>query len=500
MSMKLKPLALYRRVSRLGGRKDEGYISLDVQTEKASAVAGLFGRVIGQVYTDENLSGGSLDRPAFIEAMAAVRDGQAGGIVVATLDRFSRDVYDAMALIRELHEAGGVLICADLDEVVAPGMDDNALLILLVKLWQAQSERTRKADAFRDAVSRAINEGRHLHDTFGYRKQVNSKGARQSTALEPDPTQAPAVVAIMEMRSKSWSWSRICAAMDRMHPLADGHWTHGKVARIAANDVYIGTARWGDVVKPNAHKAIVAGDLFAKVQKAKGVKPKGTEEGYPLTGLVRCVNCSRVMRSTTSRGVRYYTCPAPGKMKGGDCPARTLIGADELDGLVRDWFVANFIDRTVVGGDDDATMEALEEAFGVADEHYRYVVKMAARAQGDEREIWQSELDDASAARTAARDQRDEHRARLDGFRMAEELDADGVESMSADELRALLAHAIEAIFVRKSDVWREPVSERIVAINAPGQTPAANLPGRRLKNVAPVAFRPPTGAGIAAA
>ncbi len=65
---------------------------------------------------DLDESGGKLDRPGLQEALHRVESGESGGIIVAWLDRLSRDSEHAHALVRRIDAAGGRVYARD-----APG-------------------------------------------------------------------------------------------------------------------------------------------------------------------------------------------------------------------------------------------------------------------------------------------------------------------------------------------------------------------------------------------
>ncbi len=55
----------YIRVSRVGGREGEGYISPDVQRESIEAYASELGGSIAAWHDDQDFSGGNTERPGF---------------------------------------------------------------------------------------------------------------------------------------------------------------------------------------------------------------------------------------------------------------------------------------------------------------------------------------------------------------------------------------------------------------------------------------------------
>jgi len=84
----------YIRVSRVGGRQGEGYISPKVQREAIEKYAAELDGEIVAWHQDEDYSGGNTDRPDFQAALERLRDGASDGIVVMAIDRFARSVAD----------------------------------------------------------------------------------------------------------------------------------------------------------------------------------------------------------------------------------------------------------------------------------------------------------------------------------------------------------------------------------------------------------------------
>jgi site-specific DNA recombinase len=70
-------------------------------------------------------------------------------------------------------------------------------------------------------------------------------------------------------------------------------WNHNSIRDILMNDLYIGTYRWGDIVKENNHTPIISETLFKKAQKTiKGRALDRHRVGkFVLTGLLKCGHC-----------------------------------------------------------------------------------------------------------------------------------------------------------------------------------------------------------------
>src|SRR5437879_3942876 len=98
----------YVRVSRVGGRQGEGYISPTVQREAIEAYASELGGQIVAWHQDEDYSGANAARPDFQAALERLRAGESDGLVVMRIDRFARSVADGAAIVRDIVAAGQV--------------------------------------------------------------------------------------------------------------------------------------------------------------------------------------------------------------------------------------------------------------------------------------------------------------------------------------------------------------------------------------------------------
>src|SRR5690348_17162316 len=117
-------LVAYLRVSSDG--QVDGY-GLDVQMESMQRWASSAGHRIVDTYTDAGVSGAreAFDRPglsAALEAVQALPD--AGGLVVARLDRLARALTVQEAALAVVWRHGGRVFTADSGEVLADDPDD----------------------------------------------------------------------------------------------------------------------------------------------------------------------------------------------------------------------------------------------------------------------------------------------------------------------------------------------------------------------------------------
>lgn len=71
----------YVRVSRVGGREGDSFISPALQREQIEAVARREGLTVARVIEELDASGGDAKRPGWNEAIEAVESGEARGVV-----------------------------------------------------------------------------------------------------------------------------------------------------------------------------------------------------------------------------------------------------------------------------------------------------------------------------------------------------------------------------------------------------------------------------------
>lgn len=147
---------------------------------------------------NEGHSGMSLDRPALHQALQRIADGEAGGLVVAKLDRASRSVVDFGRLLEWFDAAEATLVALDL------GMDTStssgrlvANVMASVAEWERSviEERTRDALAARKAqglpISRLSVTG-PLADTI---RELRDSGQTYQAIARSTPTTCPPCVA-----------------------------------------------------------------------------------------------------------------------------------------------------------------------------------------------------------------------------------------------------------------------------------------------------------------
>jgi len=333
-----RPLDIYVRVSRVGGREGASYITEAVQEERCRALATARGLAVGRVFLDRDQSGGKMVRPAFAVALDRIEGGVSGGMIVARLDRFARSLLGGLQTLEQIREAGGVVLTAEGDFDTSTSTGELTLNLMLTL---AQFELRRIRESWELARERAVARGVHISGApAGYRRRADGR-------LEPSE-HADAVRRAFEMRAAGASQAEIARHLrSEGVPTASARraglsWSLRAVQLLLENRVYLGEVRSGVYVKKDAHRALVTRWLFRAVQDRKGTAKAASKNGGegPLLGggLLRCASCgSRLSRDITivaGKRYEYYRCKS-----NPSCTARVSISARKLEpyleGIVR---------------------------------------------------------------------------------------------------------------------------------------------------------------------
>lgn len=313
----------YVRVSRVGGRQGDSFLSPELQRESIERVCQREALELVEIVEELDRSGGDASRPLWNRCIDRIERGEARTLVVWNLSRFARSIVDAKRALDRIEGAGGRL----LSEEGAEGISRDILLLM------AEHERLRHADAFRRADASAAERGIHVASRVPVGYLLDAKTRR----LVPDPEMAPVVRGLFERRAKGWGWRRLAqwlveqGGSPRTGPRA--------VAWIVQNRAYRGEARGGGVTNRAAHPPLVDALLFDRANAVSGRAPShdgSLSSQLLLLGLVCCAGCGRGMStsrsSTTVGGVRQavacYGC------QNVHCGARASVRGSDLDPFV----------------------------------------------------------------------------------------------------------------------------------------------------------------------
>ena len=119
-------VAIYARISRSDDH--EHHASIDNQIEGITNYCNTHGFTIIKIYKDLNISGRTMDRPAFIEMMNDVENGLIDTIIVKDLSRFGRNHLEVGEYLDNIFLVNNVRFIAIDDNYDNKGqMDDFAV-------------------------------------------------------------------------------------------------------------------------------------------------------------------------------------------------------------------------------------------------------------------------------------------------------------------------------------------------------------------------------------
>jgi DNA invertase Pin-like site-specific DNA recombinase len=193
----------YVRVSRVGGRRGERFISPVVQRGLIEGWAAARGARALEVFEEPTTRGRRADRPLLEQALQRVKGGISDGVVVARVTRFGRSLLSGIAAIERIHLAGGRFVAVS--EGLDTGTDTGRLVLgILFSLGEWESERV--GVDWDQARATAIARGVSLSagTPVGYRRT-------RSGRLRPVPEWAAIVVEAFRRRADGES----CASLAR---------------------------------------------------------------------------------------------------------------------------------------------------------------------------------------------------------------------------------------------------------------------------------------------
>jgi site-specific DNA recombinase len=314
------------RVSRVGDRDGDRFVSPGEQRERIAAACERDGLHLVETLEELDVSGGAPleQRPGLRRAVEMVESGDADVVVVAYLDRLVRSLSVQAEVVERVERAGGAILAVDVGQVT----NGSAGQWLSGTLLGAVSEYARRVTAERtaEAKRRAIADGRPTFANIppGLRK-------REDGRLEPHPTEATVVRDAFELRA---SGAAVREVREFLRANGIERSFHGVQAMLASR-MYLGELRFGELVNPTAFPAIVDPAVWQKVQRMRsprGRRPQ-SERLLARLGVLRCETCGgrMVIGSTDQNGKRHYMYRCSPL---GDCPRRVTVSADLAEQVV----------------------------------------------------------------------------------------------------------------------------------------------------------------------
>jgi DNA invertase Pin-like site-specific DNA recombinase len=484
-----RPIDGYIRVSRVGDRSGESYISPDVQRHAIEAWAAERGVELVVHEPEENVSGGTMDRPIFNLVMARIRNGESGGVVVYKLDRFARTLVGGLATLTELTDQRALFASAT--EPLFDFTTADGRIFLQINLMMAEYFRERAKESWEASLVHAVGRGVHIAPDvpYGYLKDAGKR-------LVPSPA-APFVLRAYEHRVDGWAYQRIADWLNDVAPArADGRpWTASTAERMLHRRVYLGVAHWGEHENRDAHEPLVEEQLWHTAQRRvqHASKRRQSPEIALLHGLCRCAGCrfqmSRALNRSGGYLRHYYRCRV--HRVSGTCQAPAAVRADGEDAIEAyvERLVGRELERRAATYVEVSDSAALGEAYAQLEQAREDLEQMRQDAGSRRRlgALWLSFVEPLVEAVQLAEQRVEQLRASHHAPSLSG-LTADAYRSLDREERASVLCAVIDCVFVRNVGGPRGPqavpIDERRVRILWRGQGPR-DLPARN--KVSPV-------------
>lgn len=415
------------RVSRVGARSGEQFVSPSEQRTRIEEACARDGLELVDTFEELDVSGGAAlaKRPGLRHAVELVEAGKADTVVVAYFDRLVRSLKVQLEVAERVEAAGGKILALDVGEVgVGATGKLTAQFLGAVAEYHRNVTAERTAEAKRRAIARGVPTFSKIPP--GYRR-------REDGTLELHSKEASTIAEAFRLRAEGETVMDVRAYL-REHGIERSF--HGTQA-ILASRIYLGELRFGKLVNTASHPALVDAETWARVQRVRS--PRGpravSDRLLARLGVLRCGTCGARMVVGTANHSKYhvYRCPPVG-----DCPQRVTISAE-------------IAEATIVA----AVKELLRGVEGTAG--------VGAASEQAEREYEQAEtaltaaveaftgLEDVPATREklqSLRETRDQARDRLEELQAAQApavtVTADDWDQLTVDERRALIRVVVE--------------------------------------------------------
>lgn len=468
----------YIRVSRVAGRTGDSFISPQVQRDQIQAWATLRNASIAQWHTDLDQSGTRADRPALTNALQRVETGDVDGLAVTKIDRLGRSLHVCLDAIKRIDDAGGMFVA------VTDGLDPSTPIgkaMQRISMIFAEMHVDQVRENWRIARQRAVARGIHVASATptGYLRQPDG-------TLVPHPQDAHVIQRIFELRAGGASWKELAEHLAD-HQVQGPHGALNArtraVTHIIANRVYLGEARSGEFVNPDAHPAIVDRQTWEAAQAARGITPS-TGDPSLLAGVLRCAGCRHQMKPdkmTLRDGTRARTYRCRANHAAGRCENRASVIGRQIEPFVEQALFAHLTNLELRGETDDRDLRDADRDLADAEgelaayrDDDRIIGILGADRFVEGLNTRVARVDAAQQAVTSLRAKRSPA-----GLDVATIRDAWG--NLSVMEKRKVLSASIDAVFLRSGR--GVPIEQRAF-ICWHGEGPD-DLPRRGLKRVA---------------
>lgn len=380
-------VAAYARVS---ADKDAAFHSLEAQMEyyEKYVAAHLDWELTG-LYSDNGISGTTVNRPEFQRMLEDCRYGKIDLVITKSITRFARNTVILLETIRELKKLG--IDCYFEKEDMHSISPDGELLLTLLAMYAEEEARSASENQKWRIRKRFENGEPWVGKMLGYRL-VNSQ-------LVVVPEEAEIVRRIYADYLSGMGRCAIAKRLilDGIKPESGNKWTDISIHKILTNEKYAGNMILQKTYRPdfrtkkgkvnrgevrkyyveNSHEPIIDLETFNRVQAEIASRAakyhKDHHASYPhlFNGYLRCGHCGRFLKYYRTNAGKYdkaiWACPTYYTMGKTLCPTQQ-IPEDILIDKAKEALSLDVVDR-------EALSRSLREIIVPAHYQLRFVLK-----------------------------------------------------------------------------------------------------------------------------
>jgi len=272
-------------------------------------------------YKDEAISGRTDVRPQFQKMIGDSKSKSFEGVIVYSIDRFGRNLYQSADYANKLEKNGVALLSAT--EPISDGTPASSLTQNILMAF---------AQYYSEELGQKISRGMEYNAEFGFvngaqlplgYKAELATGTNGKKRYAINETTAPIVRRIFEMYAdEDKTTAEICRHFNEqgIRTARGGEFNKNSLRVMLRNKKYIGINTYKGIEFSGVIPQIIDDDLFERVQQALNKNKKATgrkkavgKEEYLLSGKLFCGHCKVKMvgwsgKSKTGKKHQYYKC------------------------------------------------------------------------------------------------------------------------------------------------------------------------------------------------
>lgn len=294
--------------------QDQSNYSIDMQDRGIREYCNRYNLVLKDILIDNGESSYTFNRKEYMEVEARLKKEKAQFLIVYHLDRFSRNMAEAILKVRELFSKG--IMVRDISEPLdLDDEDPNIFQFRAFKFLNAEGELHRIRKRTKDGMVQAAENGRHANMApYGYK---NARDANGKGIIVIDEEKAPAA----RMIFREYLNGMGIEAIRKLAALYGYNYKgNSAIQKMLSNPVYAGMVRVPATRgKParlvqGLHAPLISeADYWLVQEKLHGKTiTMQVREDVPLRGVLHCW-CGKKVTAGNSKGKLryywYYLCP-----------------------------------------------------------------------------------------------------------------------------------------------------------------------------------------------